>query len=138
MSQQQHEGQSAAPQTDAESLRQAHLDALEEIRTAKMSNPFSLTNILVTVGIALGAFLADEVYKAMQENQRAMMAEMQQMHDALLGQRFAITNLQSDVWRIKEEMGKTVKRDEFDIRFGAIAEKLDAVDPVLRSPHTRN
>jgi hypothetical protein len=110
---------------------QAHQDAVDAIRANREGNkalrdgnPFSLTNILLAIGIAFMAWAGEQVYGGMQENQKAtkewmlkLSAKMDDTHDAVMQHGYKLDSLQNDVTVLK---ANCVTRESMDARIRAL------------------
>lgn len=111
--------------------QQAHIDAVEAIQATREGNkalregnPFSLTNILIAIGIGFAAWAGEQVYSGMQENQKAqkewmvkLSGKMDETHDAVIQHSYKLDVLQSDVTVLK---ANCVTRDALDARIRSL------------------
>lgn len=110
---------------------QAHQDALAAIEATKQGNaalregnPFSLTNILIAIGIGFAAWAGQQVYSGMQENQKAqkewmvkLSSKMDETHDAVISHSYKLDELQQDVTVLK---ANCVTKESMDARIRAL------------------
>ena len=101
---------------------QAHGDAAAASaeRTARASNPYSLTNIILVVALGFGGWMASQIWSTLQEGQKEIKAQMQQSHDDLMMHSFALTNIQIDVGVIKETLKNVPLRAEVNDELAAL------------------
>jgi hypothetical protein len=86
----------------------AHEDARAALNEARHSNPFTWTNVLLAIGLAIGTWKANQIWGTIQEGQKSQAASVVQiqstmsgMHDALLQHGYKLDTLQSDVSVLK-------------------------------------
>jgi hypothetical protein len=95
---------------DAERAReQAHADMQQMDKTARRVNPFSLTNIILTVSLGVGAWMASQIWDTLKETQKEnkqsvseIQRTLQESHDTLLTHGLKLDAMQSDISVLKQ------------------------------------
>lgn len=118
----QRESQARHMASDEQAQRasdQAHLDMQQQDATAKRGNPFSLTNILLAIALAVGTWMANQIWGTLQDSVKsnatameAMQAQFQLTHETLLIHGVKLDSLQMDVTELKKNCMDKDRVDE--------------------------
>jgi uncharacterized protein YoxC len=102
----------------SEAENQAHIDAIR-------SNPFTLTNLILGIGLLVGSALLLD-----------LISTVKSTHDVILEHGVILKVMQQDVSSLKEASTETIKRTEFDKFRDEVAQKIGSFDGVISPSKT--
>ena len=124
----QRENQARQMATDAQAQRasdEAHRDMVEADKTARSGNPFSLTNVIPSVSLLFGGWMAEQIYGGIKDAAAQSHKTSIEMHDALMAHGFKLDTLQVDVTMLKSDVAalkaNCMNRDAVDDRIRLLA-----------------
>lgn len=106
--QQAHGDQQRATEDRDRGQDQAHSDADKLLAATKAANPFSLTNVLITIAILFGGWMGEQVWSGVQDHQKQVQEGINDIrgniagiHDSVLTHTIDIGNIKVDVAELK-------------------------------------
>lgn len=104
---------------------ESHEDALQAHRDAVRSNPFTLTNWLLGIGLIVGSSAS-----------LMLLSTVKETHETVLVHGVVLDGIKQDLHELKSSDKDTIKRQEFDHFKTSIAERIGEYDGEV-SPRKR-